>query len=196
MPWTCFICSTTSHFTAPATPVIILCLMASQPPGASNRWRTSDQLMHIKYSKSHLSFSGRPWNWDNFILHFFSYLITLYHWALVCCNDHLFFLQLYAVLKAYYRTGKPRNVYGNFTVTFKLFNTHTDLITFQDANIAMLPFTMPERNTQQNSFLHVSRDLEFSMESILPTIPFDFSLGLLKIILSYGEMWGGCQNFP
>lgn len=33
MPWTCFICSTPSHFAAPAAPVIILCLMASQPPG-------------------------------------------------------------------------------------------------------------------------------------------------------------------
>lgn len=79
-----------------------LCLMASQPLGASNRWRTSDQLMHIKYSKSHLGFSGRLWNWDHFILHFFSTLpITPYHCALVCCNAHLFFLQLYDILKPY-----------------------------------------------------------------------------------------------
>lgn len=71
---TCFICSTPSHFTAPATPVIIVCLMASQPPGPSNRWRTSDQLVHVKYSKSYLSFSGRLWNWDHFIDHLFLFL--------------------------------------------------------------------------------------------------------------------------
>ena len=74
MPWTCLICSTPSHFTAPATPVIILCLMASQPPGPSNRWRTSDQLVHVKHFKSVLSFSSRLWNWDHFINHLFLYL--------------------------------------------------------------------------------------------------------------------------
>lgn len=70
-------------------------------------------------------------------------------------------------VKLIWITVRLSTVCGNFTVTFKLFNTHPCLITFQDPNKAMLPFTMPERNTEQNLFLQVSWNLEFSMGSKL-----------------------------
>lgn len=59
----------------------------------------------------------------------------------------------------------------------------------------MLPFTMPERNTQQNYFTCFKGSWILYGE-YTPQYTLGFGLGLLKINVSCGEMWDAMQNFP